>query len=74
MKKHQQKEVGFQAKEKNQERNKKQVASDKKKKRRKNCPWKGGGSATNTSVYASFSWVWVKSALISLSKTRGHWE
>lgn len=33
MKKHKQKEVGFQAKEKNQERNKKQVASDEKKKK-----------------------------------------
>lgn len=35
MKKHKQKEVGFQAKEKNQERNKNRVASEKEKEKKK---------------------------------------
>lgn len=66
MKKQKQKEVGFRAKEKNQERNNKQVASEKNER-------EGVQPQTPQSMH-HFSWVWVKSALISLSKTRGHGE
>lgn len=51
MKKHKQKEVGFQAKEKNQERNKNQVASEKEKRKEKKSVHEREGVQPQTPQY-----------------------
>lgn len=72
MKKHKQKEVGFQAKEKNQERNKNWVASEKE---RKKSVHEREGVQPQTLQYMYHFPGFGSKVHSSLSlKTQGHWE